>query len=138
MHICQREKYYFHLPYRNQKMTITTHHINDKKIAEIVSDQVLIHNPEDGLQILVDIYYQDFDQMILYNHHFTPNFFDLKTKLAGEILQKYSNYKMKLAIVGDFNVWNSTSLDQFILESNKGRLVCFVPTVEEALRRLSA
>ncbi|MCK7528774.1 MAG: DUF4180 domain-containing protein [Ignavibacteriales bacterium] len=33
---------------------------------------------------------------------FISDFFDLKTGIAGEILQKFSTYNVRLAILGDF------------------------------------
>ena len=58
--------------------------------------------------------------------------------MAGEILQKFSNYRMRLVIVGDFSALESKSLRDFIYESNKGKLVGFVSTAEEALHKLWA
>jgi len=46
------------------------------------------------------------------------------------------NYRMKLAIVGDFSRYTSKSLQDFIRESNRGNQVFFTDTVEAALRRL--
>jgi hypothetical protein len=63
-------------------------------------------------------------------------FFDLKTGLAGEILQKFSNYRIKLAIVGDFSGYRSKSLRDFIGECNRGGLVFFVDSEEAALNTL--
>jgi uncharacterized protein YdaL len=65
------------------------------------------------------------------------DFFDLKNGLAGKILQKFSTYRIRLAIIGDFSVYTSKSLSDFIYESNKGRQIAFVVSVEEALNRLS-
>lgn len=118
-------------------MNILTHNINQNKIAEIISDEIIIHSPQDGLDLLGNLYYQDFDKIILHQSNLTPDFFDLKNRLAGEILQKFSTYRIRLAIVGDFSIYTSKSLNDFIYESNKGRQVAFVGTVEEALDRLS-
>ena len=120
-----------------EKMNILTHNINQTKIAEILSDEIIIRSPQDGLDLLGNVYYQDFDKIILHKRNLTPDFFDLKNKLAGEILQKFSTYRIRLAIVGDFSVYTSKSLNDFIYESNKGRQVAFVGSVEEALNRLS-
>ncbi|HYX07928.1 MAG TPA: DUF4180 domain-containing protein, partial [Bacteroidales bacterium] len=60
------------------------------------------------------------------------DFFRLETRLAGEILQKFSTYNQKLAINGDFSVYNSISLHDFIRESNKVKRIVFAGTVEEA------
>jgi hypothetical protein len=66
-----------------------------------------------------------------------PDFFDLKTKIAGEILQKFSTYRVRLVIVGNFLNYESKSLKDFIFESNKGKAVNFLSTLEEALAKLS-
>ncbi len=44
------------------------------------------------------------------------DFFDLSTRLAGEILQKFINYHVKIAIIGDFSIYTSKSLKDFIYE----------------------
>ncbi|MBK7233952.1 MAG: DUF4180 domain-containing protein [Saprospiraceae bacterium] len=118
-------------------MEIIRHQVLDTAIAEIVSDEILIHNAEDGLNILVDVYYQDFDYLILHANNITPTFFHLKSGLAGEILQKFSNYRMKLAIVGNFVGLESKSLNEFIRESNKSSQIYFVNTLAEALSNFS-
>ena len=59
------------------------------------------------------------------------DFFDLKNGIAGEILQKFSNYRVSLIIVGDFSKYASKSLNDFIYESNKGRHINFVASTTE-------
>lgn len=53
--------------------------------------------------------------------------------MAGEILQKFSNYRMPLAIIGDFSGLDSKSLKDFIRESNKNKHVSFVGSFDEAM-----
>lgn len=57
--------------------------------------------------------------------------------VAGEILQKFVNYGVKLAIVGDFSRYDSKALADFIYESNQGRHFFFAATHAEALSRLA-
>jgi len=118
-------------------MIIQSHEINTIKIAEVISDQIIIQSAQDGLDLMGDVYYQGFDKVILYEKNITPEFFDLKTKIAGEILQKFSNYRIGLAIVGDFDKYDSKSLKDFIFESNKTRHVNFLKSLENALDNLS-
>lgn len=96
------------------------------RVAKIKSEAILINNLDDATQLLGDLYYQGFDKIILEEQNICHVFFDLKTKLAGEILQKFSNFKMKLAIMGDWQKYESKSLQDFIFESNKGTLINFV------------
>ncbi|PRB00565.1 alpha/beta hydrolase [Chryseobacterium sp. MYb7] len=114
-------------------MTIQSHEINSIKIAEVISDDMIIQSVQDGLDLMGNIYYQGFDKVILYEKNITPEFFDLKTKIAGEILQKFSNYRIGLAIVGDFSKYESKSMKDFIFESNKTKHINFVSTLEDAL-----
>ncbi|MPN59604.1 hypothetical protein SDC9_207325 [bioreactor metagenome] len=52
-------------------------------------------------------------------------------------MQKFINYHMKIAIVGDFSMYSSKSLREFIYESNKGRDIFFLPSEKEAIEKLS-
>lgn len=118
-------------------MKIETHIINNIRIAEITAENIIIESAEDGSQLAANIYYQDFDSMLLYEKNIIPLFFDLKTGIAGEILQKFSNFRVRLAIVGDFEKFESNSIKGFIFESNKNRRINFVNTLDEGLERLS-
>jgi hypothetical protein len=118
-------------------MDITTHHIQDKKIAEIISPLILIQTAAEGADILGNLYYQDFNGIIVHHKNITPEFFNLSTGIAGELLQKFSNYRMRLAIVGDFSQYTSKSMRDFIFESNKTGHISFLPSVSEALKKLA-
>lgn len=96
-----------------------------------------VNNTEDALDILGNCSYQGADNIILHEKNIIPDFFDLKTRIAGEILQKFSTYNVRLAIVGDFSKYTSQRLKDFIYESNKGGRVNFVNTVAEATEKLS-
>lgn len=118
-------------------MELETHTINNKKIAEVVSDKIIIKCKEDGLELLGNLYYQGFDNIIIHEINITSDFFDLKNGMAGEILQKFSTYRVRLAIVGDFTKYTSKNLTDFIYESNKGRQIVFVNNTGKALKVLS-
>lgn len=118
-------------------MKIEIHIINGNRIAEVLSEEILIKETQDALDLMADINYQGTGRIILHEKHIISDFFDLKTKIAGDILQKFSNYKVRLAIVGDFSKYASKSLRDFILESNKNRQINFVGSTEEALEKLS-
>jgi len=118
-------------------MEIETHNVNGSKIAELVSDELIISTTADGLDLLGNLYYQDFDKIVIHEKNITSDFFDLKNGMAGEILQKFSNYRVRLAIVGDFAKYTGKSVRDFIYESNKGKQIVFVSSVTEGLKILS-
>jgi hypothetical protein len=60
------------------------------------------------------------------------DFFRLSTRLPREVVQKFANYRLRLAIVGDISAWTSKSksLRDFVYESNRVRassVVCRQP-----------
>ena len=106
------------------------------KIAEIKSDEIVINSPQDALDQMTDAGHYGARSIILREKNFTPEFFDLSTKIAGDILQKFSNYRVKMAIVGDFEKYKSKSLKAFIGESNKGNLIFLVPDRKTAISKI--
>jgi alpha/beta hydrolase len=117
-------------------MRIETHRIGQAKVAEIQAEELVLTSVEDELSLLGDLYYQGFDKIILHEENIVPEFFDLKTKFAGEVLQKFEQYRMPLAVVGDFSKYARKSLRDFIYECNQGRQVNFVPELSGALKDL--
>ncbi|MBN1971353.1 MAG: DUF4180 domain-containing protein [Candidatus Delongbacteria bacterium] len=118
-------------------MKIEKHKINDIYIAELISDNLIIQKNEDGIDLLGNLYYQGYDKVILHEKNITSDFFDLKNKMAGEILQKFSNYRVRLVIVGDFSKYTRKSLKDFIYECNNGKQVNFVSSLTDALKILA-
>jgi Domain of unknown function (DUF4180) len=111
------------------------HKINNITIAELIDDKLIINDARDVLDLMADLGSQDCSRMILYEKNLSKDFFDLKTRLAGEILQKFSNYHFKLAIIGDFSKYTSKSLRDFIRESNRANMIFFVEDLKSALKR---
>lgn len=109
---------------------------NGNRIAEIMPGADPIAGPEDIIDIMADVRYKDCERIVIHQNSLSPGFFDLRTGVAGEILQKFSNYRMKLAIIGNFIGTESRSLRNFIEESNKRGMICFVCSMDEALARL--
>lgn len=118
-------------------MTVRIHNVEDTKIAEIISDGIIIGCTEDILDLIGTLYSEEADKVILHGENLSPGFFDLKTGIAGDILQKISTYRIRLAIVGDFSKYTGKSIRDFIFESNKGKHVNFVSTVDKAVEALS-
>jgi hypothetical protein len=67
-------------------------------------------------------------------------FFQLRSGLAGEVLQKAANYRLKSAVVGDISahVAASDALRDFVVESNRGNRIFFAPDLPTLAERLAA
>lgn len=121
-------------------MEIITRTENDLVIAIVKSnDMLLITDVQSALDLMATVRYEaDSNRIILHKRAICEEFFDLKTRLAGEILQKFVNYQTKIAIVGDFSTYSSKSLRDFIYECNNGTDIFFVWSEDEAINKLSS
>jgi len=118
-------------------MNIRVDQQNDSKVAIVDSSELLIQNVQDALDLMASIQYNhDSYKIVIHQSNITEDFFELKTRLAGDILQKYVNYHIKLAVVGDFKVYNSKSLKDFIYECNQGEQVFFLEDERSAVQTL--
>ena len=118
-------------------MELNIFSINNIPIAEVKDNNVVINTAQDAVELLGNCRYQGADRIIISKDQIIPEFFDLKTGIAGEVLQKFSNYQVQVAIIGDYSSFTSKSLKDFIFESNKGNLVGFVGSIDEAKNRLA-
>jgi hypothetical protein len=109
----------------------------NSRVAIVDSSDIIIHDVQDALDLMASINYNNECYKIMINQsNITKDFFELKTRLAGDVLQKYVNYNVKLAIVGDFDEYNSKSLKDFIYECNNGKQVFFLKDKQDALNAL--
>lgn len=78
--------------------------------------------------------------VILPAANLSPDFLRLASGLAGDVLQKFVNYGLRVAIVGDIAaaLAQSAPLRDFVRESNRGRQVWFVADLAELETRLAA
>ena len=105
-----------------------------KRTAIVREPEVLSTSGSSAMELLATARYEtDCSAIVLFQGQLDESFFRLSTGLAGEVLQKFVNYQMKLAIVGDFDRCDSKPLRDFIRESNEGRQICFQPDEESAL-----
>lgn len=67
-------------------------------------------------------------------------FFSLGTRFAGEIMQKFVNYRLRLAVVGDISqhLEASPALRALVRESNASGHIWFVPDIEALDTRLNS
>jgi len=101
-------------------------------VVELISDEVIIRNVQDALDIMGNF---QADAFIFQLHHFEDDFYDLSTRKLGEILQKFTNYRIRLAIIGDFQKFKSQTLKDFIYETNKFGSYLFVSSIDEVIKK---
>ncbi|WP_181152842.1 DUF4180 domain-containing protein [Paenibacillus sp. AR247] len=86
-------------------MNYTIHEQDGSKVAVLDDPHAVIADVQTALDLMAGIGWDPSGpchKLLLNQSNLPDAFFELKTGLAGEILQKYRTYHFKIAIVGDF------------------------------------
>ena len=106
--------------------------------ALVENENTAITDSQSALDLLMNANYDvGTKNIVISKQLITEDFFILSTGLAGEILQKFINYGGRIAIYGDYSHYTSKPLKDFIYESNKGKDVFFVSSLDEAVEKLT-
>ena len=111
---------------------------NGIDIAVVSGDEMVIVDTQSALDLAMTVKYETgAERIVIDKDAVCEDFFILSTGMAGEILQKFMNYHVKVAVYGDYSHYTSKPLKDFIYESNHGKDFFFVSTEEEAVQRLT-
>ena len=109
-----------------------------KDIAIVNSNEIIIKDVQSAIDFIMSVKYEtNCSKIALNKSAIIEDLFILSKGLAGEILQKFINYQIKFAIIGDYSKYTSKPLKDFIYESNKGKDIFFVASEDEAIKMLS-
>jgi len=99
-----------------------------------------ITSEADALDVIGATYGSEADWIAIPVERLPPDFFRLRTGLAGAILQKLVNYHFRVAIVGDVGeaVARSEAFADYVVESNRGADVWFIADEAALEARLAA
>jgi hypothetical protein len=111
---------------------LTLKEMNGHKVAQLPATAPILGDRQALLDLMANAYFQGAEGLLLHAAQLPPGFLDLKTKVAGDVLQSFSNYRMRLAIVLGQKPEPGSALAAFVLESNRGDLIRFAVDEEEA------
>ncbi|PCE27624.1 alpha/beta hydrolase [Paraburkholderia acidicola] len=113
--------------------------LNGVQVLVFSADAASITSEPDANALLEQIWAHDASWIAIPVERLSDDFFALHTRLAGTVLQKFVNYRVQVAIVGDLSrhLARSTALNDFVRESNRGAAVWFVPDLDALALRLA-
>jgi hypothetical protein len=114
--------------------------IHGIRILEYPAEGPILSNDRAIMDLIADGRSNSADMVVVPTTRFSPEFFQLRTRLAGDLLQKFVNYQLRLTILGDLTneASESQSLQAFIRESNRGAHLWFLPTLDDLEEKLAA
>ncbi|GGR95612.1 hypothetical protein GCM10010252_38000 [Streptomyces aureoverticillatus] len=118
----------------------TLRKIHDVTVLMCPAEGEAIAGERDALDFIGNASYQGAEWVVVPAERFDESFFRLRTRVAGDIVQKFVNYRMGLVILGDISphTEGSSALRDFVRECNRGRQTWFVTDDEELTERLKS
>lgn len=92
-----------------------------KKYLEVISADTPIAAESDALELVALCGENNTDLLMIHYEALADDFFNLKTKTAGNILQKLINYRIKTVAVIPKEIAQQGRFREFVLEINKGQ-----------------
>lgn len=117
-------------------MDYLLHNSGEIQYVEIPGNSILLGSEEEATDLAAFCFENGTNRLIIGKDNLDERFFDLKTGLAGAVMQKFSNYRIIFAAVippdkvqGRFG--------EMVLEANKGGQFRFVTSRAEAVDWIS-
>jgi hypothetical protein len=91
-------------------------------VAErFIEYDAVVAKPEDATSIIEVCAEHGAHRVLIAAHRLHADFFDLRTRFAGELLQKLENYGIVVAMVIPTDASHSDRFRQFVAEARRGR-----------------
>lgn len=119
-------------------MSDTPTTIEGTQVLVCAPDGEKLKSEQDALDLIGEALQQHTAFILVPVERLAEDFFQLKTRLAGQMLQKFVQYRRHLVILGDISqpLAQSRAFRDFVYEANHGNDVWFVTNMQELHERL--
>jgi len=120
-------------------MPSALHNLSGTPVFVCAAEGSPLASAEDAVAVLGEALGQGAKLVAIPAARLHPEFFRLRSGIAGAFLQKFVTYGVRVAILGDLReqVEASTALRDFIIESNRGGAIWFPADLQELETRLA-
>ncbi|SDC16873.1 DUF4180 domain-containing protein [Actinokineospora iranica] len=119
-------------------MTDTITRLRDTDVLVCAADGPKVASDRDAVDLIGDAYGRGAAMVVLPVERLDERFFQLGTRVAGEVVNKFVGYQMPLAVLGDISAHlaASSAFRAFVHEANRGRHFWFVDDLADLTPRL--
>lgn len=113
--------------------------IHGVQVLVCAPDGKKLSSERDALDLIGEAMQHGTELILVPVERLEEDFFQLKTRLAGEIIQKFVTYRLRLVILGNISrpVAQSSAFRDFVYESNRGNHVWFMTNLKDLNERLN-
>src|ERR1700691_3000452 len=115
------------------------HELQGVRVLELIADGTKLRTYNDAVDLIGKTFENRATLVVIPVECLDDEFFQLKTRIAGELIQKFVQYRRRLAILGDIShhFAESSALRAFVNESNRGKEVWFLASRDDLEQRLA-
>lgn len=114
------------------KMNYQIRQIDNKKYIELISTTEPLSTENDALDLISLCWEHEANALMIHYEVLSEDFFKLKTKVAGNIIQKFINYNIKAATIVPHETIQKGRFKEMAMEMNKGNHFRLYENNEEA------
>jgi hypothetical protein len=120
-------------------MPLKCYELHGVRVLECDANEKQLRNYSEAVELIGKAFEHRASVILVPAECLDDDFFRLSTRIAGELIQKFVQYRQRLVIVGDISrhLAESSALRAFVLEANRGKEVWFLATREEIDERLA-
>ncbi|EMW1141163.1 DUF4180 domain-containing protein [Serratia nevei] len=122
-------------------MSYAVRQIHDRRLVVFAEAGPPLKDENDVSLFIAPAFEHDAGMIALPVNRLDAAFFQLRSGIAGAVLQKFINYRLRVALRGDdITSWlaQSNALQDFVREANRSEQVWFLPSLAELEQRLGA
>ncbi|MGW1750429.1 DUF4180 domain-containing protein [Streptomyces sp. NPDC002092] len=116
----------------------TLEELHGVRVLRCTPDGPLLDGEQAALDLIGDAMGYDAQLVALPVERVADEFFRLRSGIAGAVMQKFVNYRVRLALVGDLSrhLAESSALRDFVHETNQGSHIWFLADEDALAARL--
>ena len=113
---------------------------NGTRVLAVALEGPVVCDESSALDVIGDAFGEEATVVAMPVERLCAEFFQLRTGVAGAVVAKFVNYRLRLVVVGDPSHHGPTSgpVEDWIREANRSRDLWFVADDAELIRRLDA
>ena len=105
---------------------------NGRTYLECLPDEWQLASEQDALDLVAACGEYETERLLLHAASLPDTFYDLKTRLAGDAMLKFSNYRIRVAAIIPAERSSQGRFGEMVMETNRGNQFRVYPTREEA------
>ncbi|MFC5403150.1 DUF4180 domain-containing protein [Cohnella soli] len=113
-------------------MNVQIRELESKKYIEIISTTEPLSTEHDALDLISLCWEHGINALMIHDAVLSEDFFKLKTKLAGNMIQKFINYGIKVAAIIPQETMDKGKFKEMAAETNAGNHFRLYESKEEA------